>query len=139
MTFFSVAPFGRAFIGALKTVNDVYGHDEGDDLIRLSAKTITASIRKPDRLCRLGGDEFLIIFPGCDEHTAKKIWQRVEQALERLNETSGKPFRFSLSYGFAAYDPAEPVPEYKAFVGVADKRMYENKCMQKAKAGKVPR
>lgn len=126
-------------VNDLKTVNDVHGHDEGDDLIRLSAWSVTGAIRKQDRLCRMGGDEFLIIFPSCDEAAAEGMWHRIETALERLNETSGKPYRFSISHGFAAYDPALSVPELKTFISEADKRMYENKCEMKAKEGKVPR
>jgi len=72
-------------VNGLKTVNDNWGHDEGDTLIRLVVRVIQSQLRKGDVLCRLGGDEFLIILRHCNRSNAERIWHRVEQKFEELN------------------------------------------------------
>jgi len=126
-------------VNNLKKVNDIYGHNEGDELIRLTADTIMKTIRKQDRLCRLGGDEFLIIFPKCNMQQAKELWQSANTALEALNILAKKPYKFSVSHGLVSYDSKEPLPDYKLFIKQADELMYEDKRAQKAKLGEVPR
>ena len=134
-------PLSIAFLDVnnLKKVNDIYGHNEGDELIRLTAKTIINKIRKKDRLSRLGGDEFLIIFPECDLQQAQMFWESINTALERLNDTANKPYKFSVSHGIVTYNPVDPIPDYKLFIKEADELMYQDKKAQKAKMGEVPR
>ncbi len=60
-------------VNNLKSVNDHYGHQEGDQLIKDVTDILTMSIRESDRLSRLGGDEFLLIFPRQDYDAVTQI------------------------------------------------------------------
>jgi diguanylate cyclase (GGDEF)-like protein/PAS domain S-box-containing protein len=119
-----------ADINGLKTVNDGYGHQEGDFLILAVADALREALRESDTLCRLGGDEFLLILPGCDLGQAEQVWSRVEERLARLNAQSGKPYRFASSRGFAGYDGVEPIG-VDELVARADLEMYADKARYK--------
>lgn len=68
-------------LDGLKTVNDVLGHDAGDELLRLAADVLASTIRPTDALARLGGDEFGIIASGCDAAGAEKLLRRLRHNL----------------------------------------------------------
>ena len=78
-------PFSLAYIDAddFKAVNDIDGHDTGDEARRLLARTITRFIRKGDIVARLGGDEFVVLLPDADPQEARHI---IEQVHTRLAE-----------------------------------------------------
>lgn len=63
-------------IDNFKSVNDVYGHDIGDKVLQMVAKTAGSSLRSIDVLYRMGGEEFVIIIPNCDEKTLFCIAER---------------------------------------------------------------
>lgn len=113
-------------INDLKDINDTYGHEEGDNVIRIACETIRESLRESDFICRLGGDEFLIIFPQCSIESALEIWERVETRLEALNNEKSKHYAISLSQGFAESGP-ENFRSPEEMVSIADKEMYKNK------------
>lgn len=72
-------------INGLKEVNDTFGHECGDDLIKLVADTVRNEVRHSDYLIRMGGDEFLIVFYDSDIVAADNIWQRIDSSLDCLN------------------------------------------------------
>ena len=61
-----------ADVNGLKLANDVFGHDEGDELIRKAAEAIKKSCRKEDLVCRWGGDEFLVFSFNASTRRRKK-------------------------------------------------------------------
>jgi len=63
-----------------KAVNDTLGHDAGDDVLQLAAGCFRAHLRPSDRVCRWGGDEFLILLPGVPASRADAIAQRLRTA-----------------------------------------------------------
>ncbi len=71
-------------IDHFKRVNDVYGHDAGDGVLRQSAQTLRLNSRTGDVLCRLGGEEFLSINVGCGLERALVCAERMRAALESL-------------------------------------------------------
>ena len=72
-----------------KTVNDIFGHGAGDDLLRAAAGRLTASLHEGDTVARVGSDEFVIILPGVSSgRAAEKVAQRVLEAF-------GQPFRIN--------------------------------------------
>ncbi|MCP4217152.1 MAG: PAS domain S-box protein [bacterium] len=120
-------------INNLKMVNDKFGHSEGDELICDVSKILRASLRKTDTICRLGGDEFLIVFPNCSLIKARMIWERILVRRDAFNRKTEKSYPITFSHGFAEYKPGETItPE--ALVGIADKEMYKEKMH-----GKEPR
>ncbi|MFI5295695.1 MAG: diguanylate cyclase [Thermodesulfovibrionales bacterium] len=60
-----------------KTVNDTYGHQAGDAVLRLTAKRMTAVMRPYDAIGRYGGEEFLLVAPGCDSESIFDLAERL--------------------------------------------------------------
>ena len=69
-----------------KAVNDTYGHDAGDEVLKELARRIKANIRNIDLACRTGGEEFVIALPETDAEVAYKVAERLRRAV------GGKPF-----------------------------------------------
>ncbi len=67
-----------------KTINDRYGHDVGDDALRVLADVLRTTSRKTDTIARFGGDEFACILPNSDEYDAKELCRRLHKALSEL-------------------------------------------------------
>jgi len=75
-----------------RIVNEVHGHDVGDDMIRRAALAISRCIRGTDTAARIGGDDFGIIIPDGDLALGRLIARRVAQEVERLNQTEWDSF-----------------------------------------------
>lgn len=71
-------------IDNFKQVNDTYGHDIGDEVIRQLGQQIRSNARKMDIMCRTGGEEFLMLLPGTDVHIASIIAERLRKSVERM-------------------------------------------------------
>ena len=110
----------------LKTINDVYGHAEGDEVLKTISAIIKEVLRKIDIICRLGGDEFLLIFPQCTMKQAVYIWNRIDEKINSFNAKKTKPYSISLSRGFAEYDPVND-KSADQLIMIADKEMYVHK------------
>lgn len=119
-------------VNGLKKVNDTFGHDEGDQLIQMVAEIMREQLRQGDLLCRLGGDEFLMVYRNCSYENGLKIWERIEEGFARLNEVSKKPYEISVSRGILEYDQVEH-PDAHEFLNQADKIMYINKDQYRAR------
>ena len=73
-------------IDFFKAINDTYGHDAGDDVLREFAVRIRKSIRGIDLACRYGGEEFVIVMPETDMHVAGMVAERLRRSI------AGQPF-----------------------------------------------
>jgi two-component system, cell cycle response regulator len=73
-------------IDYFKSINDTYGHDAGDDVLREFAVRIRKSIRGIDLACRYGGEEFVIVMPETDLHVAGVVAERLRRSI------AGEPF-----------------------------------------------
>lgn len=71
-----------ADIDHFKQVNDTYGHPVGDAVLQHVAQTIRSTLRDYDALGRYGGEEFIVIAPGCDSEHAYKVAERIRSAVE---------------------------------------------------------
>jgi diguanylate cyclase (GGDEF)-like protein len=103
-----------ADLDELKVVNDRFGHIEGDELLRRTARQLAAVLRSTDTVARLGGDEFGILLPGADPEHARQIARRILETL---------PVRASLG---VACSP-ENGTAYDELFQAADLAMYEAK------------
>jgi hemerythrin len=88
-----------------KTVNDTYGHDAGDVVLRALSACLQHSVRTDDIVCRLGGDEFLIICAGTPQDGALKLAEKIRREVGRLRvPVSNGEWKASISVGVAARD-----------------------------------
>lgn len=71
-------------IDHFKAVNDTYGHARGDEVLREMAATLRNRIRKTDIVCRIGGEEFVIICKRADKNTAIEIAETLRQTIQEL-------------------------------------------------------
>ncbi len=110
----------------LKYINDTFGHNFGDDLIKTFSKIVSEGIRSNDFISRIGGDEFLITFPGVRKDDIEEIWKRIDAQIEKVNDTHEFQFSISASVGFAEYQPEEYSTIFD-FVDRADQEMYIQK------------
>ncbi len=113
-------------IDFLKLINDIYSHAEGDEVLKTVSSVIKQTIRQIDIVCRLGGDEFLIVFPQATAQQALAIWNRIMDEVDLMNSRKTKPYSISLSRGFAEYDPTDE-KSADQLVSIADKEMYAHK------------
>jgi diguanylate cyclase (GGDEF)-like protein/PAS domain S-box-containing protein len=113
-------------IDDFKQVNDTYGHFAGDLVLKHLAQQLTRQTRASDLVCRMGGDEFLIVFPNLTAHIAV---DRAEECRAAFEETAAlfeeTPIRTTISIGVATF------PEHGAteqdVLSAADRAMYEAK------------
>ncbi len=71
-----------ADIDHFKTFNDTHGHQAGDDALRSVGQTLVENLREVDKACRFGGEEFVIILPGCGTDDARRAAERLRSAVE---------------------------------------------------------
>ena len=112
-------------VDGFKSVNDRFGHLEGDRFLNEIAMLLKRTFRNSDSVFRYGGDEFLVLMPDTHEERAPFIINRLEEEVARWNqENSGCGYEMSLSHGFASYSTGDDLREV---LQVADQRMYQNK------------
>lgn len=115
-----------------KPINDIYGHNKGDTVLKEVADILTKNFRKYDLIARYGGDEFIILFES-DESPIKKI----NNTREKIEENF-KKFNLSFSYGISIFpDDIEDINMeaqkiIEKLIEIADKRMYEEKKKRKS-------
>ena len=112
-------------INGLKEINDVLGHEHGDDLILNSVKIIKDNIRENDLLIRLGGDEFLICFVNIGIDQVETTWERILDKIKLAND-GDKPYIISLSHGIAEIKKSDRTM-LDEMIKEADIKMYEEK------------
>lgn len=118
-----------ADLDGLKQVNDQYGHDCGDELIKAAAVALREVFRGGDTIVRMGGDEFAVLLKGVDEELLQVIMTRARDELSSGTRRSerGTPIRFSLG-GATTYQPARLAEAIKQ----ADLAMYADKNARKS-------
>ncbi|UYP01170.1 diguanylate cyclase [Oceanotoga sp. DSM 15011] len=116
-------------INNLKYINDVYGHNFGDIMLKKFSETIMNSINEDDYFIRLGGDEFLIIFSKSDFKKANFIWDKIKEKFREINYEKKYPFKIEVAYGICEYN-GEGLDD---FISKADNLMYEKKRIMKNK------
>lgn len=114
-------------VDRLKIVNDTFGHEEGDKLLINATKILKESIRKTDFIIRMGGDEFLVVFPKTTMKEVNSIWYEICKSVEKINK-SNDSYSLSLSYGFYEYNQEiKKEMSINDLIRKADAEMYKNK------------
>ncbi len=129
-------------INSLKKVNDTYGHQAGDLLIRGSCWLIRDSLRRSDLTFRLGGDEIVVLCPRTNRDEAKMLVARVRKAedenfIEYIDENSGETYLIPIHISMGVACSSET--EINQVLELADKRMYEDKLQWYREQGLTPR
>jgi hemerythrin len=106
-----------------KIINDTHGHDAGDAVLRTLAKQLQHSVRTDDIVCRLGGDEFLVICPGTPLVGAMKLAETIRSEVAALRVPAGPgEWRGSVSIGVASRTAA--MTRHEDLVKAADLGVY---------------
>jgi diguanylate cyclase (GGDEF)-like protein len=131
-----------ADVDGLKPVNDRYGHEAGDRLLRYAASSMADAFRGSDVVGRFGGDEFVAVLTG---YRGEATWatQRLASAVQTCNDqmsadsgTTGvaEPLTLSMSVGSARFTPNDPEP-LETLLERADAAMYVDKQLRRRLAG----
>ncbi len=110
-----------------KSVNDNYGHEEGDKVLKNVAEMLKNSFRDQDIVVRYGGDEF-IVFAQLNRVQVYEL-HKVLKSLQNRIEDNFQKYGISISYGISIY-PLE-ANNLEVLIYIADKKMYEQKKRKK--------
>lgn len=109
----------------LKKINDNFGHNVGDDAIKLMSRILKATLSRDGKAIRLGGDEFVICIEDDNVKRIEEYMKKVKGKLESYNKNELQNYTIGLSYGIAIYDSTKENVE--DLVRRADQLMYEQK------------
>jgi len=114
-------------IDKFKGINDTYGHDIGDKVIKLLAKTISGMIDKNSIFARLGGEEFVLLYHEEEQNTIKEKLETIRIAIEKLEITCNEndKIKFTISSGISKYK--NEFSNIDQFLKEADNALYEAK------------
>ncbi|RLA69788.1 MAG: hypothetical protein DRG09_04930 [Epsilonproteobacteria bacterium] len=115
-------------IDNFKNINDIYGHHIGDDVIISIANILMENTRKEDIVCRYGGEEYIIIFPGTDLESSMKIAENIRKLVEDMiiNLPREKELRVTISIGVSIANMIVD-NDIEIAINKADNAMYEAK------------
>jgi diguanylate cyclase (GGDEF)-like protein/PAS domain S-box-containing protein len=113
-------------LDGFKPINDRYGHEVGDQVLRKVADRIKNTVRQGDTVARLGGDEFVVIVDDLkDKDEADWVKQKIASSIKRPIEIGSLSLSVGASFGVSMY-PGDS-REAMALVGLADAQMYKDK------------
>ena len=108
-----------------KSINDDYGHDRGDEALKIIAGAIRGALRKPQIVGRIGGEEFAVFLPGSSPGVAEAVAERIRTSVNGAAFTpDGTQRTLSVSVGGAVFENCMPFPE---IFRKADQQLYAAK------------
>jgi diguanylate cyclase (GGDEF)-like protein len=107
-----------------KRVNDSYGHDCGDEVLKAAASLITASCRSSDTVCRWGGEEFLILLIETGSSEAALMMERLRVRVEELRLSCLQSDALTISVGISSFSRDESIEQ---MIARADEALYRAK------------
>ena len=107
-----------------KSVNDTYGHDKGDLVLRKTAQILKSACREEDIVARYGGEEFVILLPETDVEGTRAVTQRIHDEMRKLYVLPDRSI--TLSIGVASYPSSEARDVY-TLIKYADQALYQAK------------
>ena len=108
----------------LKKINDTYGHDVGDEAIKLLAEIFKMVFRSNDVIGRLGGDEFGIVAPGMVIEHVPLIRKKIDETCKKESKRLKLPYTLSVSVGYASLEKSSLL---KQLMSEADEMLYKEK------------
>lgn len=110
-----------------KSINDTYGHQAGDKVLRDVSKQLQKELRSADYIVRYGGEEFLIVLPGASLVNALTIIDRMRRRVETCELQYGtNHIRYTFSGGICSY-PSKDITELEHLIRLADEALYSAK------------
>lgn len=109
-------------IDKFKSINDTYGHLDGDNVLKALTRLLAANIRTSDTLARWGGEEFILLAPGSDLDSARLLAEKLRLAVAEYNFPI--PRSVTSSFGVASYQPGDTE---LALTNRADQALYRAK------------
>lgn len=112
-------------LNGFKKINDNYGHESGDEVLKIIAQRIRNALRPEEAIARLGGDEFAVLLDTDDRAAATLVAERLRDAIARPISLAEHTLGVTTSLGIAFY-PAD-ASSFEALSAAADRRMYKDK------------
>jgi diguanylate cyclase (GGDEF)-like protein/PAS domain S-box-containing protein len=120
-------PFGVLFLDLdnFKDINDAYGHEVGDDLLKMAAKTFSNSLRSFDTVCRWGGEEFVAVIVNIDSQRLPTVGEKLRAMIERSSiKSDARIVGVTISIGATIAREGDSV---ESLMRRADECMYRSK------------
>lgn len=122
-------------LNGFKRINDTYGHETGDEVLKIIAQRIRNSVRPDEAIARMGGDEFAVLLDTGDRAAAESVAGRLREAIARPISLAGNHMELSTSLGIACFP--EDGRSFEALSAAADSRMYLDKNRRAEASGDV--
>lgn len=114
-------------IDHFKNINDLYGHAVGDRALQRVVSQLKRKVRKSDKIGRYGGDEFIVILPGCPSNQIVAVAERIRSSIaRRAIKTPSDSIALTISAGCASCEPRNPLPA-EHLIKEADRALLEAK------------
>jgi diguanylate cyclase (GGDEF)-like protein len=112
-----------------KLINDVYGHQAGDAVLKAISSLIPSAVRKSDYLARYGGEEFVLVLPDSTLYSAVQVAHKLREIIQnRKIHFGGKTISISASFGVASLESKQ---DGSSLLREADERLYKAKALGK--------
>jgi diguanylate cyclase (GGDEF)-like protein len=128
-----------ADIDLFKSINDTFGHQQGDVVLKVVAETLQDHLREYDLAARFGGEEFALVLPETELPMALQVAERVREMIEKLRFSGSlKQLRMTISLGVAAF-PHDQISDIEDLIRLADNALYAAKRAGRNQVTAAPR
>ncbi len=112
-----------------KIINDTYGHDIGDEVIKIFVDKVKIYTDSDDCFARMGGDEFILVLTGIDKNGALQKIEKIRKEIASVRSIAGIPLQFASSIGAAMLAPGDK--NLEMIIKRADEKLYQVKASKK--------
>lgn len=113
-------------LDSFKKINDVYGHDSGDQALQHVARILRQTFRRQDFISRYGGDEFVVVMEIQESGELKEALQNLRENIDTFNRQNIVPYEIGLTIGYDSFTRKEGLTA-SSFLTQIDRLMYLNK------------